>query len=1829
MTISPAELSDAKRALLAQRLQKARQKEHKPQTISRRADGEPALLSFAQRRLWFLTQWEPDNPAYNMRSVLRLSGELDAAALQQAFNEIIRRHQVLQMVYPTIDEAGDEEPVQRPQPQPLLPLPIIDLSGCLPEEQGAKQHRLAHEEVHRPFNLAQDLPIRTTLLRLSDHEHVLLLTVHHIASDEWSWHILLEELMAFYQAFHEGEAPHLSELPLQYTDFAFWQRNWLQGDVLEKQLTYWKKQLAGIPAVLELPTDRPHPPIRSHQGANHTFHLPLELSQGVQKLAQQTGVTPFMVLLATLQVLLHRYTGQDDIVIGSPIAGRNRSEIERLIGFFINTLVLRGDLSGNPSVHELLQRGRETTLAAYEHQDIPFEKLVEELQPERSLSHTPLFQVLFNYHNAPHTSLELPDLQVERIPVESKTAKFDLSLAVTETEQGIRVTFNYNVDIFNADTIQRMAAHFETVLTGMVANPAQRIADLPLLTLTEQAQLQTWNDTTVVYPPIACVHELFERQVIQNPQAAAATFEGMTYTYQELNQRANQLARHLQTLGVGPDVRVGLFIERSLDILVAMLGTLKAGGAYVPLDPIYPPDRIRFMLEDVQAPVLLTQAHLLSDLPDLGDIHLLCLDRDWETVAVHDGGNLPVTVDPANLMYLLFTSGSTGQPKGVAVEHRNFLNYIQGLLQRLDLPSGLNYALVSTFAADLGSTNVFGALCSGGRVHIISYERAADPPALADYFRQNRIDVMKLVPSHFEALQAFCGPEAFVPHHTLILAGEACPWPTMAQIRAVRPQCQLHNHYGPTETVVSALNYAVPDILPSDEGVAVPLGRPFGNVRGYVLDKGMRPLPIGIPGELYLGGPGVTRGYLNRPSRTAMSFIPDPFTAEPGARLYRTGDRVCFLPDGNIEFLGRIDHQVKIRGYRVELGEIEALIAAYPAVQDTIVILREDKPGDKRLVAYVVLQSGHNEADVFNPLRDGLREQLPGYMVPTAFVALDKLPLNANGKIERRALPPPEYSRSGSEAQMVAPRNQHEAEIAAIWADVLELEQVGIDDNFFDLGGESFKAIRVVRKIGATVSVMDLFKYPTIRELADYLAQGQPGHGGLLHELTKPIPPHQKEISLVCIPFGGGNAVVFQPLAKALPAGYSLYAVQIPGHDYACQDEPLQPMREVARQCAEEIIRDISGPIALYGHCVGGALAVEIARRLEEAGVQLEGVFMGGTFPAPRLPGKLFEWLAWGRRRRSNRATFTFLRALGGFTEGLDPAEQTFMLEVMRHDVQEVEDYYTAMYAAANHAKLKAPIISVVGEMDRVAEFYEERYQEWLFFSETVELTTIPLAGHYFLKHQAAELAHILSQKLTPPEPAPVPVAAGMNGVHKHAAASPPTPKVGTNLKTFFVVAFGQFLSMIGSNLTSFALSVWALEQTGQVSQFALINVFGRLPAILLAPLAGGIADRYDRRLVMILSDILAVLSTVLVAVLFWAEMLQIWHLYVAAAINSVANTFQEPAYTAAVTQLIPKRYLGHANGIVQFSSATGQMLALVLGGVLVVTIGLPGVFLIDFVTFIFAVSTLLFIRFPDTLFRRQEEPLIREIVRGWDYIMKRRSLVAMIIFFAIVNFLLSMVTVLTMPLVLAFETPAVLGGAAAMLGTGMLLGGVLMGLWGGTERRIKGMIGFVAVSGVASIVMGLWPSAIYAAIGFFGLGLTGALVDAHWRTLIQTKVGLELQGRVLSTNRMLALSTMPFGALLVGPLVDNVFEPLMAHDGLLAGTIGQMIGSGPGRGIALLMILVGLLRVILAVIGYSYRPLRLMEDDLPDAIPDAIIVADKDALQEQADRQLTAQVHS
>ncbi len=1056
---------------------------------------EQALpLSFAQQRLWFFDQWEPENSVYNIPMVVRLKGPLDVDALVQSLNEIVRRHEALRTTYFAIDG----QPVQVIAPLLTLPLPVEDLRA--EPERETQMRRLVVEEAHRPFDLVEGPLLRAALLRLAKEEHVLQLTMHHIVSDAWSVNTFNQELAVLYRAYSAGEPSPLPELVIQYADFAVWQREWLQGEVLETQLAYWKQQLGGRLPVLELLTDRPRPAVQTFRGAWQRFVVPKSVFDALRVLSRQEECTLFMTLLAAFKALLHRYTGQDDIIVGTPIANRNRVEIEGLIGFFVNTLVLRTDLSDNPTFLELLNRVREVSMDGYIHQDLPFEKLVEELAPERNLSHNPIFQVMFNYHNTP-SALELPGLAVEHLGMDGVTAKFDLNWAVGKDGDEIRGTVTYNVDLFDDDAIRRMIDHFQTLLAGIVAEPGQSLAQLPLLTPSERQQLSEWSDTQATYAHVPCMHRLFEEQVARTPGAIAVIFEGQQYTYHELNRRANQVAHYLQSLGVGPDVRVGLFMERSLDILVALLGILKAGGAYVPLDPIYPQERVRFMLEDVRVSALVTQSDLAANLPDLDNVHTVCLDDDWDTIARHSAENPPIAVIPSNLIYVLFTSGSTGQPKGVAVEHRNYLNYFQGVVPRLRIEPGMHFALASTFSTDLGTIQFWAPLTTGGTVHIISYERATDPQAMADYFSHHPIDALKLVPSHFDALQSVTGCESILPRKLIIFTGEASSWETVAQVKAIRPNCMVQDHYGVTETTCATLTYIVPDEIPRQHPPTLPLGEPLGNVRVHILDPLMQPVPIGVPGELYIGGAGVTRGYFNRPALTARCFIPDPFSQTPGGRLYRTGDLAHYRSDGTLKLLGRADHQVKIRGYRIETGEIETLLSQHPSVRDAVIVAHDDPQGDpseglgtgRRLVAYVAPQPGQDGDFSTSALRGHLGEQLPDYMVPAIFVTLDAIPLNPNGKVDRFALPAPDLSQVEREVAFVAPSTIYEEILAEVWQEVLGLDEIGVHDDFFALGGHSLLATQVVSRVRdrfeIELPVRSLFEAPTIAEMATRVEQ--------------------------------------------------------------------------------------------------------------------------------------------------------------------------------------------------------------------------------------------------------------------------------------------------------------------------------------------------------------------------------------------------------------------------------------------------------------------------------------------------------------------------------------------------------------------------------------------------------------------------------------------------------------------------------------------------------------------------------------------------------------------
>jgi amino acid adenylation domain-containing protein len=1031
-------------------------------------------LSSAQTRLWFLNQLETEKATYNMLEALQLQGCLNITALQQAFQEIVRRHEGLRTTFETVDNS----PVQVIHPTSPVAIAVVDWQHLFEQEQAEQVQQLATAEAQQPFNLAFGSLLRVTLIKLAAQSHVLLLTMHHIISDGWSMGVLIDELSVLYSAFCGGKASPLPELTIQYADFAHWQQQWLRGEVLQSQLDYWKQQLAGAPPLLELPTDRPRPSVQTFAGSTKYFQLNAELTSQLKTLSRQSGVTLFMTLLAAFSTLLSRYSGQDDIVIGSPIANRNHREVESLIGFFVNTLTLRTQLTGNPCFSELLQQVRATTLAAYDHQDLPFEKLVEALHPERSLSHTPLFQVMFVLQNAASIQVELPELTVTPLQLEDVTARFDLTLSVTETDTELTGAFVYNSDLFDASTLDRLAEHFQTLLAGIVASPQQRVAQLPLLTAREQQQLLVeWNQTQTAYPQDKAIHQLFEAQVEQTPDAIAVVFEDQQLTYRELNDRANQLAHYLQKLGVQPDVLVGICVERSLEMIVGLLGILKAGGAYVPLDPAYPTDRINFMLSDAQVAVLLTQQHLQAELPKPG-LPVICLDSDWSTIAQESTTNPNSNVQPHDLAYVIYTSGSTGKPKGVLVEHQGLCNLALAQIDIFDVHAESRVLQFASFSFDASISEVVMTLCIGARLCLAKRETLMPGPGLLRLLQEEGITHVTLSPSALAAL-----PTTDLPNlRTIIVAGEACPPALAAQLSAGR---RFVNGYGPTESTVCALAAVNPAAI-----ATLPIGRPIANIQVYILDRQLQPVPVGVPGELHIGGAGLARGYLNRPELTQEKFIPNPFSTDYSGRLYKTGDLVRYRPDGNIEFLGRIDQQVKIRGFRVELEEIEALLSQHSEVREAVVVVREDQPGNKRLIAYIV---SNRETLSTNELRQWLKDKLPEFMVPSAFALLETLPLTPNGKVNRKALAAIALPSAPLETTFVAPRTPVEATLAEIWAEILGLDQVGIEHNFFELGGHSLLATQVISRIQDTLQISlplrSIFEQQTIAELATTIVQ--------------------------------------------------------------------------------------------------------------------------------------------------------------------------------------------------------------------------------------------------------------------------------------------------------------------------------------------------------------------------------------------------------------------------------------------------------------------------------------------------------------------------------------------------------------------------------------------------------------------------------------------------------------------------------------------------------------------------------------------------------------------
>ena len=1048
-------------------------------------------LSLAQQRLWFFNQLVPHNAVYNIISSLSLQVSLNIDVFKQSLDTIQQRHQALRTVIKEIEG----QPQQVVYPSLALSLPIVELQHLSEGERKIQVQCLVTEEAQRPFDLSQAPLMRTTLLKLGDEDYLLLLSMHSIISDTWSMELFYQELAVLYKAFLSGHPSPLAALPMQYTDYTHWQKEWLQGDVPAEQLAYWKKKLEHVSTVLELPIDHPRPSIQTYRGAVQQFALSKELTNALKSLSSREGVSLFTTLAAVFQILLHRYTGQDNIVIGKPIAGRTLSETESLIGPFTNTLVLRTDLSGNPTFRELLKRVREVMLAAQAHQDVPFEYLLEELHIERNAAQSPLFQSMLSFKPSSPT---LPSgWTVTQLHSKTNTTRFDLSLTLDDQPEELLGYFEYSTDLFEAKTIRRMIGHWQMLLEGVVADADQHIGILPLLTEMERhQQLVEWNPTDAEYPKDKCIHQLFEAQVERTPNAIAVVFEDKSLTYRELNEKANQLAHYLQQLGVGPEVLVGIYVERSLETIVGILGIFKAGGAYVPLDPAYPQERHAFKLEDTKTKVMLTQQELVGKLPPY-EGRIICLDTDWEQIAQGSVENPVSDVKAESLAYVMYTSGSTGKPKGVLASHEIVVRLFEATYDWFHFGQNDVWTLFHSYESDFTTWELWGALLYGGRVVVVSHWTSRSPEAFYNLLRTEKVTVLNQTPSAFYQLirgEEACGTADDLALRVVVFGGE------VLEFQNLKPWFERHgdqfpqliNMYGITETTTHVTYYPV-SAADLERTTGSIIGRPMPDLQVYILDQYRQLVPIGVPGEMYVGGAGLARGYLNRPELTAERFIPDPFSRKPNARLYKSRDLARYLPDGNMESLGRIDDLVKLRGYSIEPAEIEAVLSQHPAVDQSVVVAREDVPGDKRLVAYIVPSQEHTL--VIKDLRSYLKEKLPIYMVPSAFVLQNALPLTPNGKVDKRALPTPDYTQSELREGFIAPRNELEEAVAASWSQVLGVDKVGIQDDFFALGGHSLRAMQVISRLRTLLKVevplRSFFETPTVSQLAETISHLQ------------------------------------------------------------------------------------------------------------------------------------------------------------------------------------------------------------------------------------------------------------------------------------------------------------------------------------------------------------------------------------------------------------------------------------------------------------------------------------------------------------------------------------------------------------------------------------------------------------------------------------------------------------------------------------------------------------------------------------------------------------------
>jgi amino acid adenylation domain-containing protein len=1810
--------------------------------------------SLAQQGIWFTEQVVDAGSGYHIPLSISLAGELRVNALIQACDDLVARHPLLSTALSERDGALHVVDAERPAVrQETLAGP-----GQLPAA--------LREETVRSFDLRRGPLARFTLFALGPSRFHLLFVAHHAVFDGMSKDVLVRDLAACYNARVVGGEPELPAAPPAYATHVAAEGQRVAAAVPAAR-RFWARRWRPRPVML--------PGLAGAQTASGGESVQLRLQESldvrIRHRAREIGVSRFEFLLATLHVLLSRY-GNDEPAVAIDLSTRTPQHRDA-IGVFVNELPVSVEISAGMTFRTFATRLHAHLRQLYGHWEVPLSRAVAGVQPATSLAPVSMSYRERAVSAAPSFTGLVAEVDWMAFSFAARSA---LHVQVVDGADGLAVSLQYSSQMMERAAVELMSRHLATLLDGVVTDPDIEVGRLPMLGAAERATLLgEWNATGADLPGAGTLHGLVEAQVARTPDATAATFDGAAISYAELDVRANRLAHRLRGLGAGPETVVAICAERSLELVVGLLGILKAGAAYLPLDPDYPPQRLAFMLSDARPAAVVTQRRLLDALP--ADIpHTVLLDRA-------DGWNEPAenpapTAGPENAAYVIYTSGSTGRPKGVVNTHGGICNRLRWMQRRYRLTADDVVLQKTPVSFDVSVWELFLPLLAGASLTLARPGGHKDPGYLRALILDRGVTTVHFVPSMLAVFLAEDGIEQCRSLRRVICSGEELPG-DLARRCVARLGCELHNLYGPTEAAIDVSHWHCrPEQL--DGLTRVPIGRPIDNIQLYVLDPAMDLVPTGAPGELHIGGVGVARGYLGRPELTAERFVPNPF-GPPGSRLYKTGDLARYRLDGALEFLGRIDTQIKIRGQRVELGEIEAVLREQPPVRDAAVTLREDRPGDQRLVAYVVPVDGDRpNADA---LRAALRRVLPDYMVPASYLTLDALPTTPNGKLDRAVLPAPgpqpqstqresapgesapgestprasgpgESTPDESTQDTAEPRTGAETMLASLWQEVLGVDRVGIDDDFFDLGGHSLLATRVVSRLrrqlppeAPRITVMDLFALSTVRELAALIESPDPGETGCsgesvaawrgkrLYELTPPVPAEQRRLTVLGVPYAGTSAVVFQPLADALPPGCSLYAVALPGHDPGVVEE-ARPLDEVAEECAREALSRIEGPLVLYSHCLGSALTIEIARRLEAAGRELEAIYIGANFPfaLPRRGalGRLGR-LTRIKRLRGDRSWANWLRGMGADLEGLPADEVMAIVRLMREDGEAAEDYFSELFDSGAPT-LNAPIISVVGERDPITEYYQERYREWHFLSQTTALVVLDEAGHYFLKFRPQELAAIVTSTHAA-------IAAGTTDSLTHAArgpdaswwlaslsradpdrrrsggpsASAPRPSLGR----FLAVAAGQLVSITGSALTEYAVPLWIYLRTGSLTSYATAWIFGMV-GLFLAPVAGAIVDRCDRRRVMLAGDCAAGLIQGAFALVYLTGHLEIWEIWVGLACLSVALVFQRLAYASAVPQLVPKHFLGHANGVVQLSVGMAQFVVPLIAAAMIALFDLGGILVFDLLSFVVAVTAVALIRFPATMPHTSRESLAAEIVNGWRYSMGNRYIRGMVGFMGLLNVFLSALILLIFPLVLSFGSLSTVATVSFIGGAGVALGGLTMTVWGGpSRRRMYGMLVAGVAMGAFGMFAGLRPNIAVVAAGLCGLFFCVALVNGLHATIVQVKVPQRYHGRVFALDQMIAWSTIPLGIVVIAPLAIGLFDPLLVPGGALAGTVGQVIGVGEGRGIGLSYLVLGLLIVGLSLAALRNRALARFDRDVPDALPDDVVGIQ--ALQARGDR--------